>query len=78
MLFIQTWGTEKGNIPVELERAFVVDTSGSIDENETYLQRKTHSDALVKLQHPQLFPLKTINLKERSVATMCKGMGPTC
>jgi len=33
--------------PVDLELAFVVDASGSIDDNETRLQRKGYADALV-------------------------------
>ncbi|MHA1108554.1 MAG: DUF1194 domain-containing protein [Alphaproteobacteria bacterium] len=34
-------------IPVDLELAFVVDASGSIDDEETRLQRKGYADALV-------------------------------
>lgn len=33
--------------PVDLELAFVVDASGSIDEDEFYLQRQGYADALV-------------------------------
>ena len=38
---------EQGSIPVDLELAFVVDASGSIDDDELYLQRKGYADALV-------------------------------
>ena len=46
LLLAMSPATDQRKIPVDLELSFVVDASGSIDQEEIQLQRQGYADAL--------------------------------